>query len=68
MRTYWIFFLPKYFLLANFPINNLAVGLHDLVRKAPVLAGIPKYPEGNFFPGYGVDGKNPEEYSGKTGF
>lgn len=56
--------ITQYFWPENFPINNLAAGLQDLGHKVTVLTGIPNYPEGYFFSGYGVFRKNKEEYRG----
>ncbi|OGW24271.1 MAG: glycosyltransferase WbuB [Nitrospirae bacterium GWB2_47_37] len=59
-----ILIISQYFWPENFRINDLALGLGERGNKVTVLTGIPNYPEGRFFPGYGIFKRNREEYEG----
>ncbi len=59
-----ILFISQYFWPENFRINDLAMGLHERGNKVTVLTGIPNYPEGRFFPGYGLFNKVKQDYNG----
>jgi colanic acid biosynthesis glycosyl transferase WcaI len=59
-----ILIVSHYFWPENFYINNLARGLHDRGHQVTVLAGIPNYPGGKFYPGYGVWRRVVEDYHG----
>ncbi|MFI5330966.1 MAG: glycosyltransferase family 4 protein [Desulfobaccales bacterium] len=59
-----ILIVSHYFWPENFYINNLARGLHDRGHQVSVLAGIPNYPAGKFFRGYGVFRRVVEDYHG----
>lgn len=59
-----ILIVSQYFWPENFRINDLAVGLREKGHDITVLAGIPNYPDGRFFPGYGVFKKRTERYHG----
>lgn len=49
-----ILIITQYFWPENFPINDLALGLIERGNMVTVLTGIPNYPDGRFFPGYGL--------------
>lgn len=59
-----ILIVSQYFWPENFRINDLAVGLREKGHDITVLTGIPNYPEGRFFPGYGFLKNNREDYHG----
>jgi len=59
-----ILIISQYFWPENFRINDLALGLVERGNRVTVLTGIPNYPEGRFFPGYGIFKRNREEYGG----
>jgi colanic acid biosynthesis glycosyl transferase WcaI len=59
-----ILIVSNHFWPENFPINNLAVGLLHRGHQITVLSGIPNYPKGRFFPGYGVFQKRIDYYQG----
>ena len=56
-----ILIVSQYFWPENFKINDLALGLKSGGHKITVLTGIPNYPGGKFFNGYGFF-KNRKEY------
>ncbi|MDI6688248.1 MAG: glycosyltransferase family 4 protein [Desulfobacterales bacterium] len=59
-----ILIISQYFWPENFRINDLALGLVERGNKVTVLTGIPNYPDGRFFPGYGIFKRSREEYRG----
>lgn len=59
-----ILIVTQYFWPENFRINDLAAGLVERGNRVTVLTGIPNYPEGHFFPGYGMFKRTREEYKG----
>lgn len=59
-----ILIVTQYFWPENFRINDLALGLKEKGHQVTVLTGIPNYPEGRFFPGYGCFKKTREDYQG----
>ncbi|MDQ1331100.1 MAG: hypothetical protein QG578_1366 [Thermodesulfobacteriota bacterium] len=59
-----ILIVTQYFWPENFRINDLATGLHERGHNISVLTGIPNYPEGRFFEGYGFFGNRTENYNG----
>lgn len=59
-----ILIVSQYFWPENFRINDLAAGLVERGHKVLVLTGIPNYPDGQFFPGYGLFRKQRQEYKG----
>ncbi len=61
-----ILIITQYFWPENFRINDLASGLVERGNRVTVLTGIPNYPEGHFFPGYGVFKRTREEYKGMS--
>jgi glycosyltransferase involved in cell wall biosynthesis len=59
-----ILILTQYFWPENFRINDLALGLSEKGHDITVLTGIPNYPQGRFYPGYGVFSKRDGNYGG----
>jgi len=59
-----ILIVSQYFWPENFRINDLSLGLMEKGHQVTVLTGIPNYPEGRFFPGYGFFKNNRENYQG----
>jgi len=59
-----ILIVTQYFWPENFRINDLVSGLVERNHKVTVLTGIPNYPEGRFFAGYGVFSKVSQVYLG----
>lgn len=59
-----ILIITQYFWPENFRINDLAIGLHEKGHNISVLTGIPNYPSGRFFKGYGFFNKRSENYRG----
>ena len=58
-----VLIVSQYFWPENFRINDLAKGLVERGHEITVLTGIPNYPEGKFYPGYGII-NHQQEYSG----
>ncbi len=56
--------VSQYFWPETFRINDVVHGLRELGHKVEVLTGLPNYPEGRFFPGYGFFGRAREDYHG----
>jgi Glycosyltransferase len=48
-----ILVVTQYFWPENFKVNDLVSGLIDRGHKVTVLTGLPNYPDGKFFKGYG---------------
>jgi glycosyltransferase involved in cell wall biosynthesis len=59
-----ILIVTQYFWPENFLINDLAAGLEEKGHSVTVLTGIPNYPEGRFYPGYGFFKKSRQNYKG----
>lgn len=59
-----ILIVTNHFWPENFRINDLASGMVERGHQVSVLTGIPNYPEGKFYSGYGVFRKRSEEYRG----
>lgn len=59
-----ILIVSQYFWPENFRINDLAVGLKKKGHQITVLTGIPNYPDGHFFQGYGFFKKMRQDYQG----
>ena len=59
-----ILIVSQYFWPENFRINDLALGVKAKGHNVTVLTGIPNYPEGRFFAGYGFMRKRVEDYQG----
>lgn len=56
--------VTTYFWPENFRINDLAADLAAKGHVVTVFTGIPNYPEGKFFRGYGLFAKRDEHYRG----
>ncbi len=56
--------VSQYFWPENFRVNDLALALKQRGHDVTVLTGIPNYPEGAYFPGYGLFQKRAEDYNG----
>ncbi|MDC0378161.1 glycosyltransferase family 4 protein [Flavobacteriaceae bacterium] len=59
-----ILIVTNYFFPEEFKINDLAFDLVSKGYKIEVVTGIPNYPKGKFFRGYGFFRKNIENYNG----
>ncbi|MFH1094337.1 MAG: glycosyltransferase family 4 protein [Candidatus Omnitrophota bacterium] len=59
-----ILVLTQYFWPENFQINDLVAGLVEKGHKVTVLTGIPNYPGGSFFHGYGLFKNLRQDYRG----
>lgn len=51
-----ILIISQYFWPENFRINDLAFGLKERGHEVTVITGLPNYPKGKFFDGYGFSG------------
>lgn len=58
-----VLIVSQYFWPENFRINDLAKELVERGHEVTVLTGAPNYPEGKFYPGYGIINQQ-EEYNG----
>jgi hypothetical protein len=56
--------VSQYFWPENFRINDLALGLLERGNKVTVFTGIPNYPDGRFFSGYGFFKNSRQDYHG----
>jgi glycosyltransferase involved in cell wall biosynthesis len=59
-----ILIVTQYFWPENFRINDLAAGLQARGHKVTVLTGLPNYPQGSFYDGYGIKGPYTENMNG----
>jgi colanic acid biosynthesis glycosyl transferase WcaI len=59
-----ILIISQYFWPEEFLINDFALGLKRRGYHVEVLTGLPNYPGGAFFPGYGLRGPYFEEHEG----
>jgi colanic acid biosynthesis glycosyl transferase WcaI len=59
-----VLIVSQYFWPETFRINDLAIGLRERGHSVTVLAGTPNYPEGRFYPGYGLLRKRVEDFEG----
>ena len=59
-----ILIVSQYFWPENFRINDLAQGLVERGHKITVLTGLPNYPSGKFFSGYGFFKQPRESFDG----
>ena len=59
-----ILIVTQYFWPENFRINDLACELHARGHAVTVVTGIPNYPAGRFFPGYGWFNRERENWNG----
>ncbi len=59
-----ILIVGQHFYPENFRINDIATGFIEKGYKVDVLCGIPNYPSGSFYKGYGYFKKRKENYNG----
>jgi glycosyltransferase involved in cell wall biosynthesis len=59
-----VLILTQYFWPESFRINDLASGLRDRSHEVTVLTGMPNYPGGRLFPGYGPFRPKEESFEG----
>lgn len=59
-----ILIVSQYFHPEPFRINDLARGLHDRGHSVTVLTGMPNYPEGRYYDGYGMFRPAEEDFGG----
>jgi glycosyltransferase involved in cell wall biosynthesis len=59
-----VLIVSQYFWPEAFRVNDLALGLQALGHEVTVLTGIPNYPTGKFFEGYGLFRRRREDFSG----
>lgn len=59
-----VLIVSQYFWPENFRINDLTEGLVERGHKVTVLTGIPNYPDGKFFSGYGLFKLQRQDYKG----
>jgi glycosyltransferase involved in cell wall biosynthesis len=59
-----ILVIAQYFWPEGFRINELTSNLVKRGHEVTVLTGIPNYPEGHYFKGYGISGPLTENYEG----
>lgn len=59
-----ILIVSQYFWPENFRINDLAQGLQERMHQVEVLTGLPNYPSGRLFPGYGFFSHRRDNFSG----
>ena len=64
MNKKHILVISQYFFPENFRINDMCKEWVERGYEVTVVTGIPNYPQGKFFEGYGVRKKNRENYSG----
>jgi len=59
-----ILLITQYFYPENFKSNDIAFELHKKGHHVTVLTGLPNYPEGKVYSGYGIFKKRNEEING----
>ena len=59
-----ILIVSQYFWPENFRVNDWAVGMQQRGHQVTVLTGIPNYPAGKYFAGYGLFKKTTEMWQG----
>jgi glycosyltransferase involved in cell wall biosynthesis len=59
-----VLIVTQYFWPESFRINDLALGLRGRGHEVTVFTGMPNYPSGRFFPGYGFFGPRREDFDG----
>jgi len=60
-----ILIVTQYFWPENFRINDLVLGLIERGHQVDVYTGLPNYPQGRFFDGYGLGGPYHQRYHDK---
>lgn len=61
-----ILIVTQYFYPENFRINDLVLGLRERGHSVTVLTGTPNYPQGRYYPGYGVFKQRRTDFHGAT--
>ena len=64
MNKLRILIITNHFHPENFRINDLALGFQERGHKVAVFTGVPDYPEGKFFKGYGIFRRRRENWQG----
>jgi glycosyltransferase involved in cell wall biosynthesis len=59
-----ILIITQYFWPETFRINDIALGLQEKGHKVTILTGLPNYPEGKMYVGYGLFNKLSESWNG----
>lgn len=59
-----ILIFTQYFWPEDFRINDLALGMQERGHHVTVLTGIPNYPQGKFYSGYGFFRQTRQDYNG----
>lgn len=59
-----ILIVTQYFWPENFRINDIVQGLLERGHQVTVLTGIPNYPDGTYFKGYGLTSPSRQNYFG----
>lgn len=59
-----VLIVTQYFWPENFRINDLVLGLQERRIEVEVLTGVPNYPEGRYYPGYGLFSPKEERFEG----
>jgi glycosyltransferase involved in cell wall biosynthesis len=59
-----ILVITQYFWPESFRINDLVLGLKERGHHLEVLTGMPNYPEGRFYDGYGIGGRSVDFFDG----
>ena len=59
-----ILIVTQYFYPENFRVNDFAVGMKERGHEVVVLTGLPNYPQGEIFKGYGFFKRLEDEYQG----
>lgn len=59
-----ILIVTQYFWPESFRINDLALGLKQRGHEVEILTGMPNYPAGKFYPGYGFFSPAEERFEG----
>ena len=63
-----VLIVSQYFYPESFRITDYALYLGKIGIKVDVMSGIPNYPEGKYFSGYGIFTKRREKYNGISVF
>jgi colanic acid biosynthesis glycosyl transferase WcaI len=63
-RALKVLVVTQYFWPESFRINDLVLGLKERGHDMTVLTGVPNYPRGTIFPGYGILSPATETYQG----
>ncbi|MCY1689897.1 glycosyltransferase family 4 protein [Exiguobacterium sp. SL14] len=64
MNNKHILVISQYFFPENFRINDICKEWVERGYEVTVVTGIPNYPQGSFYEGYGISKKSKENYNG----